>query len=139
MGRSPQPFHRFLARYVRYGTHLWAFFLLIGNPFPGFTGLPGSYPVDVELPQAERQNRWKTLFRLFLALPALFVSGGLEGALVLAGIFGWLVALFLGRMPDGLRNLGAYALRYSAQTDAYLYLLTERYPDAGPRPDPASP
>jgi hypothetical protein len=50
-----------------------------------------------------------------------------------------LVALFLGRMPDGLRNLGAYALRYSAQTDAYLYLLTERYPDAGPRPDPASP
>ena len=48
-------------------------------------------------------------------------------------------ALFRGRMPDGLRNLGAYALRYSGQTSAYAYVLTARYPDAGPRPDPTSP
>jgi len=50
-----------------------------------------------------------------------------------------IVALFLGRMPDGLRNLGAYVLRYGAQTGAYFYVLTERYPDSGPRPDATSP
>ena len=41
--------------------------------------------------------------------------------------------LFTGRMPRGLRNLGAYALRYIAQVNAYgLLLLTSRYPYAGP-------
>jgi hypothetical protein len=139
LGRSPDPFHRFLSRYVRYGTHLGAFLFLVGNPFPGFTGAPGTYPVDLDLPQAERQNRLKTLGRLLLALPALLVSGGLDALLFTAGILGWFVGLFLGRMPDGLRNLGAYALRYGGQTNAYVFLLTERYPDAGPRLDPASP
>ena len=47
-------------------------------------------------------------------------------------IFGWFVGLFLGRMPKGLRNLGAYCLRYTAQTYAYIYLLTDSYPYSGP-------
>jgi hypothetical protein len=139
IGRPPQAFHRFLSRFVRYGTHLNAFLFLIGNPFPGFTGRPGTYPVDLELPEPEPQKRLVSLFRLFLAVPALLVGGGLGGALFVAGVLGWFVGLFLGRMPDGLRNMGAYALRYLGQMYAYLYLLTARYPDAGPRPDPASP
>jgi hypothetical protein len=35
-------------------------------------------------------------------------------------------------MPEGLRNLGAACLRYSAQTYAYLFLLTDRYPYGAP-------
>ena len=35
-------------------------------------------------------------------------------------------------MPEGLRNLGASCLRYSAQSYAYLFLLTARYPFAAP-------
>jgi Domain of unknown function (DUF4389) len=138
-GRAPRPFHRFLSRYVRYSTHLWAFLFLIGNQFPGFTGKPGTYPIEVELPPSEPQRRLVTLFRGLLAMPAMVVVSGLYGALFIAGFLGWFVALFLGRMPDGLRNLGAYVLRYGAQTGAYFYVLTERYPDAGPRPDAASP
>jgi Domain of unknown function (DUF4389) len=139
-GRAPRPFHRFLSRYLRYGSHLAAFLFMVGNPFPGFTGKPGTYPVDVELPAvAEPQRRLVTLFRLFLALPAFVIGGGLGGALFVVGVLGWFVGLFLGRMPDGLCNLGAYAIRYSTQSNAYLYVLTERYPDSGPRPDPASP
>jgi Domain of unknown function (DUF4389) len=139
IGRAPTPFHRFLSRYLRYSTHLSAFFFLVGNPFPGFTGKPGTYPIDVALPPSEPQRRLATLFRFVLALPALIVVTGLYGALFTAGFLGWFVALFLGRMPDGLRNLGAYILRYGAQVNGYLYVLTSRYPDAGPRPDPASP
>jgi Domain of unknown function (DUF4389) len=139
VGRAPGAFHRFLSRYLRYSTHLSAFIFLVGNPFPGFTGKAGTYPIDVELPPSQPQHRLVTLFRFVLALPALIVGGGLSVALVVAGFLAWFVALFLGRMPDGLRNLGAYVLRYGAQVNAYLYVLTARYPDAGPRPDPASP
>jgi hypothetical protein len=35
-------------------------------------------------------------------------------------------------MPEGLRNLGAACLRYSAQTTAYALLLTNRYPYGAP-------
>ena len=68
----------------------------------------------------------------------MFASGA-YGALFVVGFLGWFAALFRGRMPDGMRNLGAYALRYGGQTNAYVYLVTGRYPDAGPRPDPGSP
>jgi hypothetical protein len=80
-----------------------------------------------------------TGFRIFLAVPAILIGGGLSGAGFAAAFLGWFVGLFLGRMPEGLRDLGAYALRYQGQTNAYLYFVTGRYPDSAPRPDPASP
>jgi hypothetical protein len=138
-GAPPRPFYRFLSRFVRYCTHLYAFAFLVGNPFPGFVGKPGSYPIDLELPPLQPQKRLITVFRLFLALPALLISGGLGGALFVAALLGWFVGLFLGRMPAGLRDLGSFALRYSGQLNAYLYLVTAAYPNSGPRADPASP
>jgi Domain of unknown function (DUF4389) len=132
LGRLPDPLHRFIGAYVRYAAHLSAYLFLIANPFPGFTGTPGIYPVDIEIDAPERQSRLKIFFRLFLAIPALFVSGALGGAVLFVGIFGWFVSLALGRMPEGLRNLGAFELRYSSQVYAYLYLLTDRYPFSGP-------
>jgi hypothetical protein len=39
-------------------------------------------------------------------------------------------------MPEGLRKLGALALRYNAQRDAYTFVLTDRYPYSGPALQP---
>lgn len=138
-GRSADPLHRFLAAYVRYYAHVGAFLFLVANPFPGFTGAPG-YPVEVAVDAAARQSRWVTLFRIFLGIPALLVAGALSAALAVAGFLGWFASLATGRMPTGLRNLGALAIRYSAQTNAYWFVLTDTYPHASPalRP-PAEP
>jgi hypothetical protein len=132
VGRPPRAFHRFISAWIRYSIHLYAYVTLIGNPFPGFTGASGSYPIDLELPEPERQHRLATLFRLFLALPALPVNTALGTLLLFVAFYGWFFALATGRMPHGLRNLGAYALRYQGQVDAYFYLLTARYPFSGP-------
>lgn len=131
VGRPPSALHRFLSAYVRYTTHVIAYLFLIANPFPGFVGAPGTYPVDLEIAGPERQHRLKTLFRFFLAIPTFFIYGALGGALWIVAFFGWFVALALGRMPQGFRNLGAWALRYSAELDAYLYVLTDTYPYSG--------
>jgi hypothetical protein len=142
-GRVPGALHRFLAAYVRYLTHVLAYVHLVGRRFPGFTGRAGSYGIDVEIDPRARQKRWKTLFRFFLAIPALLVNGALGGVLLVVAFFGWWYALVRGRMPEGLRNLGAACLRYSAQTNAYLFLVTDRYPYAAPvlegRPEPEGP
>lgn len=131
-GRLPDAFHRFFSAYLRYEIHVFAFLLLVGNPFPGFTGAAGSYPVDVEIAPREAQDRWKTLFRIFLAIPAALLNSALAGPLYVAAFLGWFVGLAVARMPEGLRNLGAYVLRYAAQFYAYLYLLTDSYPYSGP-------
>lgn len=131
-GTSPQLIHDFTSRYVRYALHVYSFLFLAANPFPGFSGEYGRYPLDLELPGPERQNRWVTGFRIVLVIPAAFVSGALGGALYLGAILTWWVALFTGEAPWGIRNLLAYALRYQAQVNAFLYLLTDRYPHASP-------
>jgi hypothetical protein len=145
MGRSPRALHRFIAAYVQYVVHIYAYVFLIANPFPGFVGKPGTYPVEVEIDGPERQHRLKTLARLFLAIPAFLISGTLNSVLFLVAFFGWFVGLFLGRMPLGFRNVGAWALRYGAETNAYFFLLTDVYPYSGPwefappRPAPPEP
>lgn len=131
-GRTPTPFHRFISAYIRYSAHIFAYLFIVANPFPGFTGTPGLYPIDLEIDSPARQPRWITLFRLFLAFPALFVSSALNSLLFLVGVFGWFASLATGRMPEGLRNLGAFTIRYSSQVYAYLYVITDRYPYSGP-------
>jgi hypothetical protein len=132
-GSPPRFFHGFFSAYVRYTLHVYAFLYLTANPFPGFTGAPGHYPLDLDVPaEPQRQNRWKTAFRIVLVVPAVIVNTALGWALILAAIYTWFVALVIGRAPSGLRNLSAYALRYGGQLNAYLTLLTDRYPHASP-------
>jgi hypothetical protein len=96
--------------------------------------------VDLHLPaEPLKQHRATIVFRGLLSIPAWIISFGLYGTLGVAAILGWFVSLVLGRMPEGLRNVGSYALRYGGQVNAYSFLLTPRYPNSGPHPDPASP
>ena len=131
-GRPVQGLHRFLSAYLRYGFHVWAFLTLAANPFPGFTGAPATYPLELALPEPARQNRWKTLFRILLVLPAFFVTVALVVLLFLVSVFTWVVGLLLGRAPEGLHRSMVYALRYVAQVYAYWYLVTDAYPHASP-------
>jgi hypothetical protein len=119
-----------------------AYAYLVGRRFPGFTGRAGSYGVDLEIDPPTRQSRWKILFRFFLAIPAIILGGALGNVAFVVAFLGWWYALVRGRMPEGLRDLGASCLRYNAQTYAYMTLLTDRYPYATPvlrgRPEPVA-
>src|ERR1700751_4913581 len=80
IGGSPAPtLHRWTCAYLRYGTHLNAYLYLVANPYPGFTGEEGKYPIDLKLPQPGPQERWKTLLRLFLAIPPLVLASAFGG------------------------------------------------------------
>ena len=132
-GRPAKPLHGFIAAYLRYATHVGAFLYVIANPFPGFTGEIGSYPVDLEIAPPTPQHRGITAFRPLLAIPAWALAGALGTLFLLVAVFGWFTGVLTGRMPHGLRNLGGFALRYNAQVGAYLMLLTDSYPYASPR------
>jgi hypothetical protein len=132
-GTPPEALHRFLSRYVRYDVSVYAFLFLVGNPFPGFAGARGAYPpAEAQIEPPARQNRWKTGFRLVLAIPASLIASGFSSVLFLIAILSWFSALVRGRLPRGLRTVGALALRYHAATVGYVLLLTDAYPYTGP-------
>lgn len=131
-GTPPQWLHRFLSAYVRYQLQVSAYLYLVGNPFPGFVGAEGTYPIDPHVAARQRQGRWAVLFRLILALPALILAAAFSWLLLTIAVLGWFAALATGRMPVGLRNAGAFALRYTAQASAYVFLVSPAYPYSGP-------
>src|SRR5207248_3072547 len=73
------------------------------------------------------QNRWTVFFRIILAIPALFVVNILSNLSQLLAVFSWFIALVIGRVPEGIRNFAALALRMETQTYADVMLLTGRY------------
>jgi hypothetical protein len=127
-GRTEEDVHSFLGRYLRFQTHVYAYLYLVANPWPPFSGRPGRYPVDLELDPPQPQRRLVTLFRIVLAIPAYIFSQVLHVVLEVLAVIAWFVALVLGRVPKGMRDLAAYCLRFEVQTWAYLFLLTSRYP-----------
>jgi hypothetical protein len=131
-GVSPDALHDFLAAYVRYQTHVYSYLFLIADPFPGFTGAERSYPVEPLIAGPSPQDRWKVGFRIVLAIPALLLDSAYGGLLLIVALLGWFASLANAQMPIGMRNAGALALRYAAQTSGYALLLTDVYPYSGP-------
>ena len=144
-GRVDDDVHRFLGRWLRYQLHVNAYALLLANPYPRYAGRRGQYPIDLVLPPPERQSRWSVAMRALLALPAVAFASAFAMVATAVALAAWFVALALGRVPQGMRDLGAYCVRYVAQTAAYVLLLTPRRPvlaggttgDAAPTDDQA--
>jgi hypothetical protein len=126
-GRLEDDVHAFLGRFVRYHVHLYAYLLLLANPWPRFHGRSG-YPVDVVFDEARSQSRAGVCFRLVLAIPAFVFASVLQVVMYTISFLGWFASLALGRLPEGMEELGAYCLRYQTQTIAYVLLLTPSYP-----------
>jgi len=133
LGRVPDGLHGFLASFVRYSTRVTAYVFLLAEPFPPF-GSGGSYPIDVRIDGPAPQNRLGVFFRLVLAIPAILLTYVFRIVNQVVAFLGWFYALALGRMNEGMRNISAWLLRYEAQTYAYVFLLTSRYPSLAGAP-----
>jgi hypothetical protein len=138
--RVPAGLHEFLARYVRYQVHVYAYMTLAANPYPKFDGAEG-YPIDVHIAPPAEQGRLGVFFRILLSIPALVIAGVMNYLVEILVFFAWFVCLALGRMPEGMRNLLAFTIRYHAQTQAYQSLVTSQYPslNVGLEAAPARP
>jgi hypothetical protein len=126
-GRMPDGLHNFQAAYLVYQNRVNAYVYLVADPFPPF-GSGGTYPVELAVAGPEKQNRLTVFFRFLLAIPALILANVLLTLAQVLAFVGWFVALFTGKLPQGMRDLSAFCLRYYDQTMGYLLLLTQRYP-----------
>jgi hypothetical protein len=128
--RYPKGLYDFVAGYLRFLTRVTAYAALLCDPYPPFGGAANaSYPVRMEFSgPLEHYSRLKTLFRIILAIPLLFVRYVMGLLLEIGAIGAWVVIVITGKMPRGLFDLMVLANSYTARSDAYLLLLTETYP-----------
>ncbi len=74
------------------------------------------------------QSRWSILFRLVLSLPLFVVVVGIGFATFFVVIAAWFCALVNGSVPDSLQRFLTNALRLYGNVQAYVFLLTRRWP-----------
>ncbi|MEU5878567.1 DUF4389 domain-containing protein [Spirillospora sp. NPDC047279] len=82
--------------------------------------------LDIDAPAEQR--RWSIALRLILLIPHLIVLFFLGIAVFFVVIAGWVAALFLGRLPDGIHRFLAGYLGWWTRVSAYGYLLLDAYP-----------
>lgn len=127
-GQSPHRLHRWLVRFLRYYVYVYSYLYVLANPYPPFHGDQRSYTIDLQVEGPDEQRRLVTAFRLVLAIPAFVLAWVLGQVLQVIAFLNWLIAIFIGRVPRGMEQLGLYCLRYQTQTYAYLLVITDRYP-----------
>jgi uncharacterized protein DUF4389 len=134
-GRLPAGIANFQAMYLRYRVRVTTYAGFLQEEYPpfSFTAVspdPATYPhlrVDVD-PALEDRNRLTTFFRLLLAIPQLVVLFFLGIAASVVWLIAFFVVLVTGYWSEGLGNFAVGYLRWNLRVEAYLNLLTDRYP-----------
>jgi len=129
-GRTPRPLHRFLCGYVRYSAQVSAWFHLVSRRFPSLRSRD-AHPVQLAAAPRLPQGRIGALLRIVLAVPWLVLGSVLGVVLALSAIAAWFVSVVRGRTTEGLRELGAFCVRYQVEVLAYVLLVTPHAPKLG--------
>jgi hypothetical protein len=129
-GRYPQGMYDFNGRFLRFGTRVNGYSLLMTDQYPAFNGEPDdSYPIRVGIAEPKPQySRMKALFRGIVGIPVMLLAfvQGLIGSVV--ALLAWFQIVFTGRFSDGLYDPLRAALAYQTRANAYFLLMTEDYP-----------
>jgi hypothetical protein len=90
-----------------------------------------SHPIGLIVDDDLKRSRLTVFFRLLLAIPQAIWLGiwGIVTYVVI--ILAWIVAVFTGRVPEGLHGFIARYLRALTHLSAYMLLLADPWPPFG--------
>jgi len=87
-----------------------------------------THPIGLIVTDDLHRTRLTVFFRLLLVIPC-YIWLEIWGIVVGITVFvAWIVAIFMGRVPEGLHGFNASFLRYMTRVTAYLFLLADPYP-----------
>jgi hypothetical protein len=130
----PRPLFDVIAMTYRYEWRAMSYALFLHEDYPPFDFQPlatddGAQPhTKLSLTYPEDLDRWKPLYKWILAIPHYFVIVGLIVAAGCAVAVGFVAVVFTGQYPLGPRDFIVNVYRYGLRVQAYVGLLTDRYP-----------
>jgi hypothetical protein len=86
------------------------------------------HPIGLIVNDDLHRSRLTVFFRLLLVIPHLIWIEIWSIAIAITVLIAWLVAIFTGRVPDGLHNFNASFLRYTTRVFGYYFLLANPWP-----------
>ena len=87
-----------------------------------------SHPIGLIVDDDLKRNRVTVFFRLLLAIP-LAIWLGIWGIVTyIAVLIAWVIALFMGRVPEGLHEFIARYVRALTHVSSYVLLLADPWP-----------
>jgi len=132
--RIPRPLFDIIVMTYRYEWRAMSFVVFMHQDYPPFDFDLSSEDDGVEphtslrLTYPEHLERWKPLYKWFLAIPQYFVLAGLAIAACLGIVVGFFAVLVTGEYPEGIRDFIVSSYRYALRVEAYVGFLTDRYP-----------
>jgi uncharacterized protein DUF4389 len=130
----PRPIFDAIVMTYRYEWRAMSYALFMHEDYPPFDFDLSSEDDGAELHTSlrltypEHLERWKPLYKWFLAIPQYIVVIGLLVAGFLGVIGGLFAVLLTGEYPEGIRDFLVSAYRYALRVEAYVGFLTDRYP-----------
>jgi hypothetical protein len=132
--RIPRPLFDAIAMTYRYEWRAMSFALFMHEDYPPFNfdlspednGLVPHTSLSLVYP--EHLQRWKPLYKWFLAIPQYVVLAALciaAGVIIVVGFFAILVT---GEYPEEFRSFVVSVYRYALRVEAYVGFLTDVYP-----------
>ncbi len=130
----PRPLFDAIAMTYRYEWRAMSYALFLHEDYPPFEFMPAAEddghagPSALTIAYPERLNRWKPLYKWFLAIPHYVVYAGLAVASVFTVLGGAVAVVITGEYPHGARAFLVGTYRYGLRIEAYVGLLTDEYP-----------
>ncbi|HEV2369577.1 MAG TPA: DUF4389 domain-containing protein [Acidimicrobiales bacterium] len=130
----PRPLFDAIVMTYRYEWRAISYALFLHEDYPPFDFELSSEDDGVEphttlrLTYPDHLARWKPLYKWLLAVPHYFVLAALCVAACLGVVVGFFAVVFTGEYPGSVRDLVVNTFRYGLRVEAYVGLLTDRYP-----------
>jgi hypothetical protein len=132
--RIPRPLFDMIATTYRYEWRALSYALFLHEDYPPFDFKPAAEDNGAEphtaltITYPEHLNRWKPLYKWFLAIPQYFVMLALAIAALFVVIASFFAVVFTGNYPQAMRDFLVGVYRYGLRVQAYVGLLTDTYP-----------
>jgi hypothetical protein len=132
--RIPRSLFDAIVTTYRYEWRAMSYAVFIHEDYPPFDFVTSSDDDGAErhtslsLAYPEQLDRWKPLYKWFLAIPHYFVVAALAIAAAVCVIIGFFAVLITGRYPLALRDFVVDTYRYGLRVEAYVGFLTDVYP-----------
>ena len=130
----PRALFDVIAMTYRYEWRAMSYALFLHEDYPPFDFQSAAVDDGVEphtsltITYPEHLQRWKPLYKWFLAIPHYFVLLVLCIGACFAVIGGFFAVVFTGEYPERARDFLVGVYRYGLRVQAYVGLLTDAYP-----------
>jgi hypothetical protein len=133
--KYPRGLFDFTVTILRWSANVSAYYMMLRDEYPPFSGDAGKYPVTFEVDYPEELGRFAPFYKWLLVIPNIIALIFVVIVAYVLIIVAWLAILFTGSLPRGIHDFLVGMLRWSSRVNAYAgYFLTDAYPPFSTKP-----